>query len=89
MPSPWNKRRSRQELVDLIELNCECQTFQFGMMIMTSVDLIRAAAICPFFRRISRTASAVMIEVMCCSPSVRVTCASRPLILMSVTYPMS
>ena len=32
---------------------------------MTSVDLMSAAAIWPFFSRNSRTASAVMMEVMC------------------------
>ena len=35
---------------------------------MTSVDLISAAAIWPFLSRSSRTASAVMIEVMSCLP---------------------
>lgn len=33
--------------------------------IMTSVDLIRAAATCPFSNRISRTASEVITEVIC------------------------
>lgn len=37
----------------------------YGLTIITSVDLIRAAAVSPFFNRISRTASAVMMEVMC------------------------
>jgi len=59
------------------------------MMIITSVDLMRAAAIWPFFRRNSRTASAVMMEVMYCSPMDRVTWARRPLIFMSVIRPMS
>ena len=40
--------------------------------IMTSVDLMRAAARSPTFRRISLAASAVMMEVMCCSPMDRV-----------------
>jgi hypothetical protein len=33
--------------------------------IITSVDLISAAATCPFSSRISRTASEVMTEVIC------------------------
>ena len=40
---------------------------------MTSVDLIRAAAIWPFLSRNSRTASTVMMEVMCYPPIGRVT----------------
>jgi len=34
--------------------------------IITSVDLTSAAALSPRFKRISRAASAVMMEVMCC-----------------------
>ena len=44
---------------------------------MTSVDLIRAAAIWRFLSRNSRTASAVMMEVMCCPPTESVTCAKQ------------
>lgn len=33
-------------------------------MIMTSVDFIRAATVSPFFKRISRAASAVMMDVI-------------------------
>ena len=36
--------------------------------IMTSVDLMSAAAVCPFSRRISRAASAVMIDEIRCPP---------------------
>ena len=45
---------------------------------MTSVDLIRAATVWPFWRRISRTASAVIIEVMRWPPMESVTCAIKP-----------
>lgn len=45
----------------------------YGSTIITSVDLMRAAAICPFFNRISRTASAVTMDVMCCPPTDSVT----------------
>jgi hypothetical protein len=38
---------------------------QSGRISITSVDLIRAAAICPFSRRISRAASEVMTDVRC------------------------
>src|SRR6202035_326289 len=57
--------------------------------IMTSVDLTSAATRSPGLRRISLAASAVMMEVMCCSPMARVICARRPLYLMAVTRPMS
>ena len=58
-------------------------------MIITSVDLISAATVSPSFKRISRTASAVMIDVIRWSPIDRVTWAIRPLTLMSVTRPTS
>jgi hypothetical protein len=47
--------------------------------IITSVDLIRAAAVCPAFRFISRADRAVMIEVICCSPIEITTSAMSPL----------
>src|SRR5258708_5207909 len=56
--------------------------------IMTSVDLTRAATRSPGLRRISLAASAVIMEVMCCSPMAKVICASRPLYLMAVNRPM-
>ena len=86
---PQKHTRIQVRLVDLIESNRDCQTVQSGRMIITSVDLISAAAIWPFFSRSSRTASAVMMEVMCCPPTERVTCASNPLVLMSVMRPTS
>src|SRR5579883_2592442 len=57
--------------------------------IMTSVDLTRAAARSPGLRRISFAASAVMMEVMCCSPIARVIWASKPLYFTAMTRPMS
>ena len=57
--------------------------------IITSVDLINAATMSPAFKRISCTASAVMIDVMCCSPIDNVTWAISPLILMPTTRPTS
>ena len=57
--------------------------------IITSVDLISAATVCPFCSRISRTASAVIIEVMCWPPIDSVICAIKPMVLISVTRPMS
>ena len=48
-----------------------CQT----RMIITSVALIKAAAVCPFFSFISRTAPEVIREVMSCPPTDRVTWA--------------
>jgi len=38
-------------------------------IIMPSVALIRAAAVCPGLSRISRAEVAVMIDVICCSTS--------------------
>ena len=61
----------------------------YGRTIITSVDLMRAAATWPCFSRNSRTASAVMMEVMRCSPMDSVTCAIRPLVLISTTLPIS
>ena len=57
--------------------------------IITSVDLMRAAAGWPFSRRISRTASDVIIEVICCPAIDKVTCAMIPSTLMSTIRPMS
>jgi hypothetical protein len=59
------------------------------LSIITSVDLISAATVCPFCSRISRTASAVIIEVMCWPPMESVICAIKPMVLISVTRPMS
>ena len=42
-------------------------------MIITSVALIKAAAVCPFFSFISRTALEVMSEVISCPPTDNVT----------------
>ena len=47
--------------------------------IITSVALMSAAAACPFSRRISRAASAVMIEEMRWPPIESFTYANRPL----------
>ena len=47
--------------------------------IMTSVDLMRAAAGWPFSRRISRAASAVIIDEMRCPLIQSFTWASNPL----------
>ena len=57
--------------------------------IITSVDLINAAALSPTFSRISLTASAVIIEVILWPPIERPTCAISPSILISVTRPAS
>src|SRR6266478_7849604 len=57
--------------------------------IITSVDLISAAARSPGFSRISFAASAVMMDVMCCSPIASVTCARIPLYLMATTRPIN
>ncbi len=57
--------------------------------IITSVDLISAAARSPTFKRNSFAASAVMIEVMCCSPIASVTCASKPSNLISRIRPIN
>src|SRR5712692_6528462 len=59
------------------------------LKIITSVDLISAAARSPGFNRNSFAASAVMIEVICCSPIASVTCASSPLNLIATTRPIS
>jgi len=56
---------------------------------MTSVDLTSAAAVWPLRSCISRTASAVMMDVMRCSPMARTTLASRPSILISTIFPTS
>jgi len=37
-------------------------------MIITSVALIKAAAVCPFFNCISRAEVAVMMDVICWPP---------------------
>src|SRR5208282_1768890 len=47
--------------------------------IITSVALIRAAAVCPSFSCISRAEVAVMIDVICCPPIEILTSAIRPL----------
>src|SRR5690348_2107502 len=61
----------------------------YGRRIITSVDLINAAAVSPFLRRISRTASAVTIDVIFWPPMERVIWAINPSILMSVTRPIN
>jgi hypothetical protein len=48
-------------------------------MIMTSVALIKAAAVWPGLSRISRAEVAVMIDVICCSPIEIFTSAISPL----------
>ena len=55
------------------KLNAWGKEVLYGRTIMTSVDLTSAAAVSPTFKRISRTASAVMIDVMCCPPNERLT----------------
>ena len=59
------------------------------LKIITSVALISAAARSPGFNRSSFAASAVMIDVICCSPIARVTCASNPLNLIATTRPIN
>ena len=54
---------------------------------ITSVDLISAATVSPFFSCISRAASAVIIEVMICPPMERRTWASNPSIFRSTMRP--
>ncbi len=56
---------------------------------MTSVDLMSAPAVWPLRSCISRAASAVMMEVICWSPILRMTWAKRPLILTSAMVPTS
>src|SRR5712692_783918 len=65
------------------------QVMSHTLKIITSVDLISAAARSPGFNRSSFAASAVMIEVMCCSPIASVTCASSLLHLIATTRPIS
>ncbi len=54
---------------------------------MTSVALMRAAAVCPGFRFISRAELAVIIEVICWSPMEIFTSAMRPLMRTRVDAP--
>src|SRR5215472_7896629 len=58
-------------------------------LIMTSVDLKRAAATSPDFSRISLAASAVIIAVTCCSPIATVTWANSPSYFTSSTRPLN
>ena len=61
----------------------------YTLTIMTSVDFTSAAALSPRLRRISRAASAVMREVMCCPPMESFTCASSPSMRTSTMRPTS
>jgi hypothetical protein len=54
----------RMDVVTFRMFSCEHRIY-FTRITITSVDLIRAAAVWPTARRISRTASAVMIDVRC------------------------
>lgn len=56
---------------------------------MTSVALMRAAAVWPAFRFMSRAELAVMIEVIGCSPMERTTSAMRPLMRTLAIRPTS
>ena len=59
-------------------------------MIITSVGLDQCRGDLAFLESSnSLTASEVMMEVMCCLPIDNVTCASKPLIRMSVTRPIN
>jgi hypothetical protein len=60
---------------------------RYTLIIMTSVDFTSAAALSPRLRRISRAASAVMMEVMCCPPIESFTCASSPSMRTSTMRP--
>lgn len=62
---------------------------RYGRTIMTSVDFTMVVTVWPCFRCISRTASAVMIDVIRWPPTETLTWAIRPLTLMSVTRPTS
>ena len=57
--------------------------------IITSVDFMSAATTSPFLRRISRAASAVMMEVICWPAIERVTCAISPLVFNSTILPIN
>jgi hypothetical protein len=51
------------------QISKRCQTVatkweSYSRMIMTSVDFTKAATVWPFFRRISRIASALMMDVI-------------------------
>ena len=46
-----------------------------------------AATVSPTFSCISRTASAVITDVMCCPPIEILTCAIKPLVLISIDTP--
>jgi hypothetical protein len=56
-------------------------------MIMTSVALIKAAAVWPGLSPISRAEVAVMIDVICCSPIEIFTSAISPLIAHTIDSP--
>ena len=56
-------------------------------MIITSVALIRAAAVWPFFSCISRTAPDVISDVMSCPPTDSVTWPTSPLTRTSTMRP--
>ena len=74
-------RRVRGKWVSQMAVN-SCHVPTDGIQtrtIMTSVDLMRAAAVWPFSRRISRAASAVMMDEMRCPPMDSLTWASKPL----------
>ena len=49
------------------------ERLRYSRTIMTSVDFTAAATVWPFFKRISPTASAVMMDVIRCPPRETVT----------------
>jgi len=55
-----------------------CTFGHYRRVIITDVAFISAAAVCPLRSCISLAASAVMIEVMRCSPMASTTCARIP-----------
>src|ERR1700693_1875641 len=57
--------------------------------IITSVALIRAAAVCPGFNCISRAERAVMMDTICLSPIEMATSAIRPLMRTESIRPTS
>ena len=64
-----------------------CPAERYTLTIMTSVDFTSAAALSPRLRRISRAASAVMMEVICCPPIESFTWASSPSMRTSTMRP--
>jgi hypothetical protein len=77
-PSQTLRTRERQE-----------EERHYALLIITSVALMSAATVSPTFRCISRTASAVITDVMCCPPIEILTCAIKPLVLISTIRPTS